>query len=191
MDEHLWPSNVPGPCGDPHSWCPETHSQWAKASHVYLSALFMLVTLKSLTRCHCFCFPGALTQAIRNFAKSLEGWLNNAMNAIPQRMIQTKVHFQYSYYLNTTDKFIKVWMVTVCNTWLFVCALFRLPLLVPLRKHCADTHLWTTWLRRHVLFCKTRHRSTRCWVILIVLTLPMYRSEQLFMFSYFPSFPSL
>lgn len=34
---------------------------------------------------------GALTQAIRNFAKSLEGWLNNAMNAIPQRMIQTKV----------------------------------------------------------------------------------------------------
>lgn len=36
---------------------------------------------------------GALTQAIRNFAKSLEGWLNNAMNAIPQRMIQTKVHF--------------------------------------------------------------------------------------------------
>lgn len=37
---------------------------------------------------------GALTQAIRNFAKSLEGWLNNAMNAIPQRMIQTKVDFQ-------------------------------------------------------------------------------------------------
>ncbi|KAM6987174.1 transcription factor RFX3 isoform 2-T2 [Aplochiton taeniatus] len=35
--------------------------------------------------------PSALTQAIRNFAKSLEGWLNNAMNAIPPRMIQTKV----------------------------------------------------------------------------------------------------
>uniref|UniRef100_A0A674DI43 Transcription factor RFX3 n=1 Tax=Salmo trutta TaxID=8032 RepID=A0A674DI43_SALTR len=35
--------------------------------------------------------PSALTQAIRNFAKSLEGWLNNAMNVIPQRMIQTKV----------------------------------------------------------------------------------------------------
>ena len=40
-----------------------------------------------------FCFAGALTQAIRNFAKSLEGWLNNAMNAIPQRMVQTKVHY--------------------------------------------------------------------------------------------------
>jgi hypothetical protein len=38
-----------------------------------------------------FCHSGALTQAIRNFAKSLEGWLSNAMNNIPQRMIQTKV----------------------------------------------------------------------------------------------------
>lgn len=38
-----------------------------------------------------FYYLGALTQAIRNFAKSLEGWLSNAMNNIPQRMIQTKV----------------------------------------------------------------------------------------------------
>ncbi|XP_066843669.1 transcription factor RFX3-like isoform X3 [Anser cygnoides] len=35
--------------------------------------------------------PSALTQAIRNFAKSLEGWLSSAMNNIPQRMIETKV----------------------------------------------------------------------------------------------------
>ncbi|KAG5841464.1 hypothetical protein ANANG_G00199770 [Anguilla anguilla] len=35
--------------------------------------------------------PSALTQAIRNFAKSLEGWLNSAMGAIPQKMVQTKV----------------------------------------------------------------------------------------------------
>ncbi|KAF4082373.1 hypothetical protein AMELA_G00150810 [Ameiurus melas] len=35
--------------------------------------------------------PSALTQAIRNFAKSLEGWLTNAMSTIPQKMIQTKV----------------------------------------------------------------------------------------------------
>ncbi|XP_016311812.1 transcription factor RFX3 [Sinocyclocheilus anshuiensis] len=35
--------------------------------------------------------PSALTQAIRNFAKSLEGWLTNAMSSIAQRMIQTKV----------------------------------------------------------------------------------------------------
>ncbi|XP_075453197.1 transcription factor RFX3 isoform X6 [Ascaphus truei] len=35
--------------------------------------------------------PSALTQAIRNFAKSLEGWLSSAMSNIPQRMTQTKV----------------------------------------------------------------------------------------------------
>jgi regulatory factor X 1/2/3 len=32
-----------------------------------------------------------LTQAIRNFAKSLEGWLTNAMSDFPQQVIQTKV----------------------------------------------------------------------------------------------------
>ncbi|XP_073491041.1 transcription factor RFX3 isoform X1 [Aquarana catesbeiana] len=35
--------------------------------------------------------PSALTQAVRNFAKSLEGWLSSAMSNIPQRMMQTKV----------------------------------------------------------------------------------------------------
>ncbi|XP_075683681.1 transcription factor RFX3 isoform X2 [Rhinoderma darwinii] len=35
--------------------------------------------------------PSALTQAVRNFAKSLEGWLSSAMSNIPQRMVQTKV----------------------------------------------------------------------------------------------------
>ncbi|XP_078070427.1 transcription factor RFX3 isoform X4 [Mustelus asterias] len=34
--------------------------------------------------------PSALTQAVRNFAKSLEGWLTNAMNNIPQQMVRTK-----------------------------------------------------------------------------------------------------
>lgn len=43
-----------------------------------------------------FLSSGALTQAIRNFAKSLEGWLSNAMNAIPQPMIQTKVEEETS-----------------------------------------------------------------------------------------------
>ncbi|TNN22227.1 DNA-binding protein RFX2 [Liparis tanakae] len=33
-----------------------------------------------------------LTQAIRNFAKSLEGWLTNAMTSFPQEIIRTKVH---------------------------------------------------------------------------------------------------
>lgn len=35
--------------------------------------------------------PGTLTQAIRNFAKSLEGWLTSAMANFPQEIIRTKV----------------------------------------------------------------------------------------------------
>uniref|UniRef100_A0AAX7V6G5 DNA-binding protein RFX2 n=1 Tax=Astatotilapia calliptera TaxID=8154 RepID=A0AAX7V6G5_ASTCA len=35
--------------------------------------------------------PSTLTQAIRNFAKSLEGWLTNAMTSFPQEIIRTKV----------------------------------------------------------------------------------------------------
>lgn len=37
--------------------------------------------------------PGALTQAIRNFAKSLESWLTNAMMNIPEEMVRIKVLF--------------------------------------------------------------------------------------------------
>ncbi|KAM3850861.1 DNA-binding protein RFX2 [Vipera latastei] len=35
--------------------------------------------------------PGTLTQAIRNFAKSLEGWLMGAMSEFPQPVVQSKV----------------------------------------------------------------------------------------------------
>ncbi|XP_015682288.1 DNA-binding protein RFX2-like [Protobothrops mucrosquamatus] len=34
--------------------------------------------------------PGTLTQAIRNFAKSLEGWLMGAMSEFPQPVVQSK-----------------------------------------------------------------------------------------------------
>ncbi|KAF4789957.1 hypothetical protein TURU_146649 [Turdus rufiventris] len=34
--------------------------------------------------------PSTLTQAIRNFAKSLEGWLMNAMSDFPPQVVQTK-----------------------------------------------------------------------------------------------------
>lgn len=34
---------------------------------------------------------GALTQAIRNFAKSLESWLTGAMMNIPEEMVRIKV----------------------------------------------------------------------------------------------------
>uniref|UniRef100_A0A671KPT1 MHC class II regulatory factor RFX1-like n=1 Tax=Sinocyclocheilus anshuiensis TaxID=1608454 RepID=A0A671KPT1_9TELE len=35
--------------------------------------------------------PSALTQAIRNFAKSLENWLSNAMINIPEEMVRIKI----------------------------------------------------------------------------------------------------
>lgn len=54
----------------------------------------------------------------------------------------------------------------------------RLPLLVPLRKHCVDTHLWTIWLKRRAPCCRTRHRSTRCWVISTASILQTCRLER-------------
>lgn len=53
----------------------------------------ILIRIKTLSHCKChgLCLPGTLTQAIRNFAKSLEGWLTNAMRDFPQQVIQTKV----------------------------------------------------------------------------------------------------
>ncbi|XP_013412050.1 DNA-binding protein RFX2 isoform X3 [Lingula anatina] len=35
--------------------------------------------------------PGSLTQAIRNFAKSLEGWLKSSMQGVPEEMVKAKV----------------------------------------------------------------------------------------------------
>ncbi len=37
---------------------------------------------------------GTLTQAIRNFAKSLEGWLTNAVQGYPKAIVATKVWCQ-------------------------------------------------------------------------------------------------
>lgn len=34
---------------------------------------------------------GSLTQAIRNFAKTLEGWLKNATAGLPEELVKTKV----------------------------------------------------------------------------------------------------
>ncbi|KAM7286454.1 DNA-binding protein RFX2 isoform X1 [Ixodes scapularis] len=35
--------------------------------------------------------PSSLTQAIRNFAKSLEGWLTSAMQGVPEDMVKVKI----------------------------------------------------------------------------------------------------
>ena len=34
---------------------------------------------------------GSLTQAVRNFAKSLEAWLKGALVGVPDEMVKTKV----------------------------------------------------------------------------------------------------
>lgn len=39
----------------------------------------------------CLIFAGSLTQAIRNFAKSLENWLKGAMTGVPDKMYKAKV----------------------------------------------------------------------------------------------------
>ncbi len=66
---------------------------------VDIQAAGSLITGESstTTQHHIFCWsililsPGALTQAIRNFAKSLESWLTNAMMNIPEEMVRVKV----------------------------------------------------------------------------------------------------
>lgn len=45
---------------------------------------------------------GALTQAIRNFAKSLESWLTNAMMNIPEEMVRIKVGVIISHELRNS-----------------------------------------------------------------------------------------
>lgn len=57
----------------------------------------------------CLLYPGALTQAIRNFAKSLESWLTNAMMNIPEEMVRIKVKSFYTS-LELIEKH-------VCETW--------------------------------------------------------------------------
>lgn len=52
-----------------------------------------LSCVKESKTCVC-CSPlsaGTLTQAIRNFAKSLENWLTSAMCDFPQETVRTKV----------------------------------------------------------------------------------------------------
>jgi regulatory factor X 1/2/3 len=44
-------------------------------------------------------FLGSLTQAIRNFAKSLENWLKGAMTNVPDEMMKTKVKINFLNFL--------------------------------------------------------------------------------------------
>lgn len=57
---------------------------------VIILVLSFVACMKFRDRCF-FLWTGSLTQAIRNFAKSLEGWLKAAMQGVPEEMIRTKV----------------------------------------------------------------------------------------------------
>ena len=57
--------------------------------------------------------PGTLTQAIRNFAKSLEGWLVGAIQAYPSLVVQSKVTYIE----------VKPWFGLCCIRNHFVCTI--------------------------------------------------------------------
>lgn len=58
--------------------------------------------------------PGTLTQAIRNFAKSLESWLTNTIQGYPQNLVKTKVGAFYE--MNHTSNTHIVTCCTICGT---------------------------------------------------------------------------
>ncbi|KAJ8356982.1 hypothetical protein SKAU_G00197760 [Synaphobranchus kaupii] len=61
--------------------------QWMRScDHVLYQALVEILIPDVLRP-----IPSTLTQAIRNFAKSLEGWLTAAMSHLPQEIVRTKV----------------------------------------------------------------------------------------------------
>ncbi|KAG5847264.1 hypothetical protein ANANG_G00124150 [Anguilla anguilla] len=65
----------------------EPVTQWMRScDHVLYQALVEILIPDVLRP-----VPSTLTQAIRNFAKSLEGWLTAAMSHFPQEIVRTKV----------------------------------------------------------------------------------------------------
>ncbi|KAM6236198.1 DNA-binding protein RFX2 isoform 3-T8 [Porphyrio hochstetteri] len=65
--------------------------RWMRScDHILYQALVEILIPDVLRPVPSF-FAGTLTQAIRNFAKSLEGWLMNAMSEFPPQIVQTKV----------------------------------------------------------------------------------------------------
>ncbi|CAJ1052651.1 MHC class II regulatory factor RFX1 isoform X1 [Xyrichtys novacula] len=61
--------------------------QWTKECDNLLYQTLVEILIPDVLRP----IPSALTQAIRNFAKSLESWLTGAMMNIPEEMVRTKV----------------------------------------------------------------------------------------------------
>uniref|UniRef100_A0A673GN87 DNA-binding protein RFX2 n=1 Tax=Sinocyclocheilus rhinocerous TaxID=307959 RepID=A0A673GN87_9TELE len=65
----------------------EPIKQWMRScDHILYQALVEILIPDVLRP-----VPSTLTQALRNFAKSLEGWLTSAMSDYPQEIVRTKV----------------------------------------------------------------------------------------------------
>lgn len=73
---------------------------------------FAINQLKSVSDRGCSLSSGTLTQAIRNFAKSLEGWLTNAMTNFPQEIIRTKVWKKKSRILLLNSFYLVDWQLS-------------------------------------------------------------------------------
>ncbi len=118
--------------------------------------------------------PGTLTQAIRNFAKGLEGWLLAAMKGCPDDMILVKV--SPSLIISTC------WSILVT---IFLKFINRLRQSTLSRRRSGATLLWTTWLKQHVQFFTTLHKSLKCFLTWTVLTSTMSRSRYFYQINFF------
>lgn len=61
--------------------------EWVRAADHQFYQCLVDVLVPDVLRC----IPSPLTQAIRNFAKSLEGWLQQALQGCPPQLQQVKV----------------------------------------------------------------------------------------------------
>ena len=66
-----------------------------------------------------FSFSASLTQAVRNFAKGLEGWLINSLEQIPKKMADVKVSVSMDIVsLSTSSQFFMEECVSKINVML-------------------------------------------------------------------------
>lgn len=99
MDTRMWQHALSDSGRDPYSWCTETHPKWVSRTCKRSAKSFCILVCTSNNKALCLSpryiitprVSGALTQAIRNFAKSLENWLTGALMNIPEEMVRIKV----------------------------------------------------------------------------------------------------
>lgn len=103
---------------------------------------------------------GSLTQAIRSFAKGLEGWLRNALSNVPEKLLRAKVLPLHCYFflIETFVCFSKLFKIFLCST--VFCSWQHWPLSL---RHCVATPRWITWPRQRMLSFRILFRYSRCY----------------------------